>query len=366
MSRCHIGELSRDLHVVVPGALEQRTGGYIYDARIVRGLRALGWGVEVHNLGGTFPDADAVARTSMTSTLAGIPAGARVVIDGLAMGGLPEPVRAERARLRLLALVHHPLADETGLDEPRRARFAALERDALAGCTGVLVTSEFTARRLGAFGVDPDRVRAVQPGTDRARPAIGPGADAPPALLCVASLAPRKGQDVLVRALSRLQDLSWTCVCAGSLDRVPGYATMVRGLTRETGLEGRIRFPGECEPDRLDDLYHHASLFVLPSHYEGYGMALADALARGLPVVSTTGGAIPHTVPGDASVLVPPGDDAALTEALGRLLADGTGARRRGELAHAARRHAQGLPDWTQAAQAFADALLELTPDGDV
>ena len=355
-----------DLHVVVPGALEQRTGGYVYDARIVRGLYELGWQVEVHNLAGTFPDADAEARTSMTSTLAGIPSGARVVIDGLALGGLPEPVRAERARLGILALVHHPLADETGLDVPQRARFAALERDALAGCIGVLVTSEFTARRLEAFGVDPACVRAVRPGTDRVRPAIGPGGEAPPALLCVGAVTPRKGHGLLVRALAGLQDLPWTCVCAGSLDRAPGYATMVRGLTRETGLGGRIRFPGECEPDHLDDLYHHASLFVLPSHYEGYGMALADALARGLPVVSTTGGAIPQTVPGDVSVLVPPGDDTALGEALGRLLADGTGARRRAELARAALRHAQGLPDWTQAAQAFADALLELTPDGDV
>ena len=351
---------------MVPGSLEQRTGGYIYDARIVGGLRELGWRVVVHNLAGTFPDADAEARAHMTSTLAGIPAGARVVIDGLAMGGLPEPVQAARARLRILSLVHHPLADETGLDEPRRARFAARERDALAGCAGVLVTSEFTARRLGTFGVEPARVRAVRPGTDPVQPAIGPGPDAPPVLLCVASLTPRKGQDLLVHALSRVRDLPWTCVCAGSLDRAPDYAVMVRGLTRETGLGGRVRFPGECEPDRLDDLYHHASLFVLPSHYEGYGMALADALARGLPVVSTTGGAIPHTVPGDASLLVPPGDDEALAESLRSLLADEAGARRRAELAAAARRHALGLPDWTQAAQAFAEAMLELTPDGDV
>ena len=355
-----------DLHVVVPGALEQRTGGYIYDARIVGGLCELGWQVDVHNLVGTFPDADANARASLTSTLAGIPDDARVVIDGLAMGGLPEPVRAERARLRILSLVHHPLADETGLDERQRARFVTLERDALAACTGVLVTSEFTARRLGMFGVELACVRAVRPGTDRARRAIGPGADAAPALLCVASVTPRKGQDVLMHALSRLRDLRWTCVCAGSLDRVPGYARMVRGLTRETGLAGRVRFPGECEPALLDDLYDRASLFVLPSHYEGYGMALADALARGLPVVSTTAGAIPHTMPGDASVLVPPGDDAALGEALKSLLAGGSGAARRAELARAARRHAERLPGWTQAAQAFADALRELTPDGDV
>ena len=353
-----------NLHVVVPGSIEQRTGGYVYDARMVGGLRELGWRVVVHTLAGAFPDADALARASMTSTLGTIPDGARVVIDGLAMGGLPEPVRAERARLRILSLVHHPLADETGLDAPQRARSAARERDALAGCVGVLVTSEFTARRLEAFGVEPARVRAVRPGTDPAPPAIGPGLDASPTLLCVASLIPRKGQDVLVHALSGVRDLRWTCVCAGSLDRAPGYASLVRNFTREAGLAGRVRCPGECEPDHLDDLYHHASLFVLPSHYEGYGMALADALARGLPVVSTTGGAIPHTVPGDASVLVPPGNDAALAEALRSLLTPGTGTRRRAELAVAARRHAQGLPDWTQAAQAFAEATLELTPDG--
>jgi len=357
---------ARELHVVVPGSIEQRTGGYVYDARIVRGLRELGWRVVVHSLDGVFPEADQEAHAHMTSTLAALPAGARVVIDGLAMGGLPKPVWAERARLRILSLVHHPLADETGLDEPRRTRFGALERDALAGCAGVLVTSEFTAERLGAFGVEPARVRAVRPGTDPARPAIGPGGHAPPALLCVGSITPRKGQDLLVRALSGVRDLSWTCVCAGSLDRATGFAAMVQGLTREMGLERRVRFCGECEPDRLDDLYHQASLFVLPSHYEGYGMALTDALARGLPVVSTTGGAIPHTVPQAASVLVPPGDQAALAEALRSVLADGTGVSRRTELACAARRHARLLPDWTQAAQAFADAVLELTPDGHV
>ena len=157
-------------------------------ARMVRGLCELGWQVEVHNLVGAFPDADADARRSLTSTLAGIPAGARVVIDGLAMGGLPEPVWAEHARLRILALVHHPLADETGLDEGRRARFVTLERNALAGCAGVLVTSEFTACRLEAFGVEPTCVRAVRPGTDRARPARGrprrrPGRVCAPAVL---------------------------------------------------------------------------------------------------------------------------------------------------------------------------------------
>ena len=352
--------------MVVPGPLDQRTGGYVYDARIVAGLRELGWRVDVHNLIGTFPDPDAEARASMASALAGMPDGARVVIDGLAMGGLPESLRAERGRLRILSLVHHPLADETGLDASGRARFIALERDALAACVGVLVTSEFTARRLGALGVEPARVRAVRPGTDTARAAIGPGPLAPPALLCVGSVTPRKAQDLLLRALARLDALSWSCVCAGSLQRAPGYAKTVQALIHTAGFTDRVLLPGECDPDRLDDLYHHASLFVLPSHYEGYGMALADALARGLPVVSTTGGAIPQTVPADASVLVPPGDKTALANALRPLLSGDEGARRRAAMAAAARRHRPALPAWAQAAQAFAHATLELTPDGDV
>ncbi len=354
------------LHVVVPGPIDQQTGGYIYDRRMVDGLRARGWRVDVHSVAGAFPATDAAARERLAAALGGLPDGARVVIDGLALGGLPAPVRAERARLRILALVHHPLADETGLDASRRARLEALERDALAACDGVLVTSAFTARRLEAYGVVPARVRAVLPGTDPAPLAEGPEPGDPPLLLSVGSVTPRKGQRLLAAALVRLAALPWRCVCAGSLEREPGYAAEVAALAREAGLAGRFRFAGECGADELDRLYHRSSLFVLPSHYEGYGMAFAEALARGLPVVGTTGGAIPHTVPADAGVLVPPGDEAALADALRRLLVEPGGAARRGSLAAAARRHAGELPDWSESASRFAEAIVALTPDRDV
>ncbi len=354
------------LHVVVPGPLDQQTGGYIYDRRMVDGLRARGWQVDVHSVAGSFPAADVRTGARMSAALAGLPDGGRVLVDGLALGGLPAPVRAERARLRILALVHHPLADETGLDASLRTRFAALEREALAACAGVLVTSAFTARRLEAYGVAPARVRVAFPGTDPVLPAAGPARGDPPLLLSVGSVTPRKGQRVLAAALAGLAALPWRCVCAGSLEREPDYAAGVTELTREAGLADRLRFTGECDAAELDRLYHRASLFVLPSYYEGYGMALADALARGLPVVSTTGGAIPHTVPADAGVLVAPGDEAALAGALDRLLREPGGAARRRSLAAAARRHAARLPDWQDAAGRFAEAILALTPDGDV
>ena len=346
------------LHFVVPGRLEQKTGGYLYDARMVRGLRARGWTVELHELEGAFPVGDDRAIAALEDTLASIPDGARVVIDGLAMGGIPAPVSRHADRLRIVSLVHHPLADETGISEEERARYAASERAALTPCSGVIVTSGYTAGRLGSFGVDADRVRAVPPGTVPAEPATGPPDREPPRLLCVATLTPRKGHDVLVESLRRTRDLAWTCVCAGSDRWAPEHAARVRALVEELGLGARVTF-GEHDADGLDRLYRESSAFVLASHYEGYGMALAEALARGLPIVSTTGGAIPHTVPADAGLLVPPGDPEAFADALRALLApDGVV---RGRLAAAARRHATALPDWDAAVARFAEALLELT-----
>ena len=365
------------LHLVVPGPLDQQTGGYIYDARMTAGLRRRGWRVDVHSLEGTFPAADAAAEASLDGVLRGLDDGSRVLVDGLALGGLPDPVVAHRGRLRILALVHHPVSDETGLAAEVRARLASRERSVLAAVAGVIVTSPFTARRLGRFGVQARRVRVARPGTDPACLASGPGSGAPPQLLSVGSVVPRKGHDVLVRALARLRDLPWRCVCAGSVERAPDYARGVRVLAAEHGLGGRIRFPGECLRPALDRLFASSSLFVLASHYEGYGMVLTEALARGLPVVSTTGGAIPDTLPSEASLLAPPGDDRALAAAIGSLLdphdaADargkgegaGAGARRRAVLAAAARRHAAALPDWDAAVRTFEEQLLALAPEG--
>ncbi len=356
------------LHLAVPGPLEQQTGGYLYDARMAAGLRRRGWTVEVHNLEGAFPDADAAAEASLDGVLRALEDGSRVLVDGLALGGLPGPAAAHGGRLRILALVHHPLSDETGLPAAVRSSLAARERRALAAASGVIVTSGYTARGLERFAVPAARVRVARPGTDPAPPAAGPGPGEPPRLLSVASVVPRKGHDVLVAALARLRHLPWRCVCAGSLDRAPAHARRVRAAVDERGLAGRVRFAGECGRPALDRLYAGSSVFVLASHYEGYGMALAEALARGLPVVATAGGAIPDTVASDAALLTPPGDDRALAEALGSLLdpdgeAAGAGARRRAALAAAARRQAAALPDWEAAVRTFEEHLLSLAPE---
>ena len=349
--------MSADLHVLVPGSLSRRTGGTIYDARMTAALRNQGWRVTVHELDGTFPAVDSPAAAALGATLEALPDGAVTVIDGLALGDSPQLAEAQRGRLCLIALVHHPLADENGLDTATQRRFLEREARALAACEGVIVTSAFTARRVAELGVPPERVRVAEPGTDAAEPATGPGADAPPELLCVASLTPRKGQDVLVAALTRLVDLPWRATLAGTTDPDPTFARRVQQQVAAAGLAARIRFTGACDGATLANLYHHATMFVLPSHYEGYGMVLTEALARGLPVISTTGGAIPDTVPAAAARLVPPGDADALAKALEYWLHHPDA---RARAAAAASAHRTTLPGWPQAATRFAAAITEL------
>jgi glycosyltransferase involved in cell wall biosynthesis len=354
-----------ELHFVVPGSLDQRTGGYLYDARMVDGLRRRGWAIAVHSLGAGAPKDGGHPRPSLDETLRRLPDGARVVIDGLAMGRSPDVVRAHRARLTVLALVHLPSADEPGLEPSRRAHLLKLELEALAASAGVITTSSFTAARVRDRGIDPASIRTVPPGTDRAPLARGEPPGTPPRLLCVASVTPGKGQDVLVGALSRLADVPWTCLCAGSLTRSPAYAERVLARVRVAELGERIAFLGECGQDDIEALYLASSIFVLPSFHESYGMALTEAMARGLPIVTTEAGAIPDTVPAGAGVLVPPGDEVALADALRLLLVDApnephSARRRRAQLGTAARRHAAGLRDWERAVDEFAEAVSAL------
>ncbi|WP_342235835.1 glycosyltransferase family 4 protein [Inquilinus sp. OTU3971] len=338
---------------LLPGDPESRTGGYIYDKRIVEGLRGLGRRVTLHRLGDGFPFPSEAEMAEAAAVLQRLPDNALTVVDGLAFSVLPRQMAAEAGRLRLVALIHHPLAFEQGLSQAQRQSLESSERQALAAARRVIVTSPGTARDLFGYGVAAGRIGVVLPGTDPTPPAQGSGETAP-VLLCVATLTPRKGYLDLVAALQRLAALPWRLVCAGSLERDAEHARAVLAAVEDAGLSGRIRFVGEIDEPTLLQHYDRSDLFVLPSHHEGYGMALAEASARGLPIVSTTGGAIPDTVPPDAGILVPPGDVDALTEALRRLLTD-AGARLRLRVAGLAAR--ARLPGWPAQAAAFAHEL---------
>jgi glycosyltransferase involved in cell wall biosynthesis len=344
----------RALHLLVPGDPETVTGGYAYDRRVVAGLRRLGWQVTVHALDASFPLPTPAALEAAAGLLASLPDDALVMIDGLAYGAMPDVAAGAGQRLRLVALVHHPLAAETGLEPKRAAALRESERRALAAACRVVATSAATARALAGLGVALVQVSVVEPGTDPAPLATGSDGGAP-ALLCVATVTPRKGHLDLVEALGRIADRDWVLTCVGSLERSPRTAGALRGRVDALGLGQRVRLLGEVSEKVLARLYHRTDVFVLATRMEGYGMALAEALARGLPVVATRGGAVADTVPTAAGLLVPPGDIRTLSRALARVLDE---PELRLRLARGARAARVALPDWNASALRMA-AVLE-------
>jgi len=336
----------------VPGDIATPTGGYAYDRRIIAELGVVGWRAEVLGLGEGFPFPSAETRAMAGARLAALPRQHPIVVDGLAFGALPEAAAALRASHRLIALVHHPLALETGLSATDCAALRMSERSALACARHVIATSTTSARLLAAdYGIPSDRLSVVQPGTDRVAARVRENAGEV-VLLAVGAVIPRKGYDVLVAALARLARLRWRLVIAGDGGRSP---ETLRGLEAEIAafdLADRITLLGAVSSEQLASIYQRCDLFVLPSRFEGYGMVFAEAIAHGLPVVGTTAGAIPETVPDAAGVLVPPDDVEALAAALRRLIEDPAERERLAAAARAAR-----FPSWREQAVAFARLL---------
>jgi glycosyltransferase involved in cell wall biosynthesis len=309
---------ARSFHFLLPGSPQTPTGGFVYDRHMLCALRAAGRLAGAIVLPGTYPHLSEAARAAGAQAVEHLPDGASAIIDGLAFSPLLEAFAVAASRLSLYPLIHHPLADETGLPAAIRDRLYERERRALALARGVVVTSEHTALRLAAFGVPAGRIRVVRPGVDGLSPRMRSAATLgvrPVVLLCVASLARRKGQDVLLRALTRLRSFRWRLLLVGPA-RDPVFAGRLRRLARHLDIAERIVFAGAVSEARLARLYRLADLFVLPSYYEGYGIAVAEAAAHGLPVVASDAGAIPEAIASGRHRLVPPGDVPALADTL--------------------------------------------------
>jgi glycosyltransferase involved in cell wall biosynthesis len=342
-----------DVVFAVPGDLDIPTGGYAYDKRMVGELRGLGWRPAVLNLGEGFPRPSALTRAAANAQLHDVSKGRPVVIDGLAFGVLPEVAETLSVTHPLIALVHHPLALETGLTPRDAAALRESERRALSFTHGVVANSATTARVLAAdYGVPAERITVAPPGTDRA-PQIRRDHSGPIALLAVGSIVPRKGYDLLVEALAGMLDLPWHLTIVGEA-RDRAAADQLRAAIEHHRLTPRVSLVGAVQPSRLTGLYGESDLFVLPSRYEGFGMAYAEAIAHGLPVIGTTAGAIPETVSVEVGILVPPDDVAALAAALRRLIEN---AEDRAQLAAGARKAAESLPTWAESAKLFSDAI---------
>lgn len=334
---------------LVPAPLSATSGGYIYDRRLLAGLEGLGHAVRVVELAGRHPLPDEAAHRSAEGALDGVAPGEVAVIDSL---GMPSFAPLAERLTGAVGLIHHPTQLEAGQDA---AALGPMERAVYGKLARLVATSALTARGLPALGADPDRVGVVEPGTDPAARAQGSGGAAV-RLLAVGSLIPRKGHDVLLRALARLTDLEWTLRIAGP-EADPVHAAGLRALAEELGLAGRVTFLGALHGDALEAEYAAADVFCLATHHEGYGMAAAEAQARGLPLAICTGGAIAEVVGPGAAILAPPGDHNSLSRGLRRVIMDPT---LRAQMAEASWRVGEALPRWEDRAARFVAELAHV------
>jgi glycosyltransferase involved in cell wall biosynthesis len=342
------------LGFAVPGDLATPTGGYAYDRRMIAELKNLGWTVDVINLGDGFPWPDkqtlATAETRLMMSSTSCP----IMVDGLALGVMPEAARRMRAEHSLVALVHHPLALETGLSAQQIKILRDSERAALAAAKHVIVTSDATAQELTTnYDVAADKITVVRPGNDVVSAAAG-SVDGTVRVLSVGALVPRKGFDSLLAALATLTDLPWHLTIAGDASRDPQTAAQIKADIVRLKLEGRVSLPGAVSERQLADLYSISDLFALASRFEGYGMAYSEAIAYGLPVVATRAGAVGGTLPPDAAILVDTDDVAALARALRSLIAS---ADMRRQFSDAARVAGAMQPRWRDSAKIMASVL---------
>jgi glycosyltransferase involved in cell wall biosynthesis len=333
--------------VVLPNDIDDPgtpSGGNAYDRQVCDGLDAAGWTVREHPVYGRWPDPDAAARAGLARVLAALPDGAVVLIDGLVASAVPDLLRPQAGRLRLVVLVHMPLG-------------GAAEAQALAAARAVVTTSAWTRRQLLDRGLPADRVHVATPGVDPAPVAAGSAAGGD--LLCVAAVTPHKGHDLLAEALARVADLPWTCVCVGSLDRDPDFVERLRRQLDADGLAGRVRLAGPRTGADLGAAYAGADLLVLASRGETYGMVVTEALARGVPALATAADGLPEalgrapdgSLPG---LLVEPDNPAALAGALRRWLTEPDLRRR---LRGAARARRTTLTGWPTTAALVSTVL---------
>lgn len=320
------------------------SGGNVFDQRAREGLAQLGLAVQTVEVpaDAASPAADALAR---------VPEGGLVLVDGLVAVRSAEALEAAAEGLRIVVLAHMVVgafadADPGALEAERRA----------LGCARrVIVTSRWARDELTNRGlVDPDRIVVATPGSDDAPAAVGTSTGG--SLLCVGVVAPHKGQDTLVDALVQLgSSLPWTCTIVGSTAADPEFAARVTDRADSAGLSGRITWAGVLAAGDLDAVYSRADLLVAPSRTESYGMAVSDALRRGIPVVASRVGGIPEAVePGGAAVLVPPGRPDALGDALRRWIVDPA---ERARMIGEARRARSTRPRWSDTVRTLHTTL---------
>ena len=334
---------------VTVGDSGRKTGGYLYNARVVSGLRKSGFEVEEVVACGASPKEQRTAAPRLGSTFdpSGFDA---VVVDALARIVVFQHLDLWRTARPIMALVHELPGVASGEPGGERAYEEPLLR------ADHLVTVSGHGRHvLQGLGVSPERIHVVPPGFDGVPANHGSRVkgESPLRVLCVGQWIPRKAILTLVEAWTLSERRGAVLELIGETGVDPEYETRVRAAI-EAAPRGSIVVSGRVDDATLGNAYASADIFVLPSRYEGYGIVYAEALGYGLPIIACDVGPVPELVGRKAAVLIPVNDREALSTALDLLLGEPT---LRARMSEAASCRVSHLPRWQDTVTGFENAL---------
>lgn len=330
--------------MITVGNPDRRTGGYLYHKQVYAILAHMG--LPIHEMVVSGADDTAQHHAQFPADIATYDV---IMVDMLARIAVAPYVATWRTHTTIIAMVHE-------LPSLAGGEAAPPERTLLAAAHLCIAVSEAGAAQLVARGVASTRIVMAKPGCDRlGAPALQRRIPNPP-VICVAQWIPRKGIDALLRAWAHVGATQVPLHFYGETDADAAYAATCGQLLVALQRAGfAVTVQGSVSDDQLRDAYATARLFVLPSRFEGYGMAFAEAIWAGVPVV---GYAIPSAqrIVADAGTLVTSDDEAALAQALAPYCADATRAPHLSSALYSAR---AALPRWQDTAFAWLVALQQ-------
>ena len=239
----------------------------------------------------------------------------------------------------------------------------SIEKTMLSSADLIIANSRHTKEAAEKMGLPADAIAVVYPGLDTGlvRETTPRHSDTM-RLLFVGNWDPRKGLDTLVDALSLLENPGIVLDIVGEDSFHPRYAKRVRRSVAASGMENSIRFHGRVGRESITRFYSQADVFVLPSSYEPFGIVFAEAMSFGLPIVAADAGGIPELVEHeDNGLLVPPNDATALAAAIDRLSSNADLRERLGKRSYEKSRR---LNTWDDCFTTILDHLNRLVGEG--
>jgi glycosyltransferase involved in cell wall biosynthesis len=352
---------------IIYGNLEPRSGGFLYDFRLVETLRAHGDEVEIHSQP-WLPYPMRLLQNEDTGFLERLIAGN---YDLILQDELNHPslfVMNDRIKQQssvpIISIVHHLRVSENA-SQLIKPLLKYIEKRYLKSIDQFIFNSHTTRGEvIKLIGRDSPHIVAY-PGKDL----LGNGLNAqeirdrcqkmqPIRLLFVGNLIPRKGLYLAIQALGKLKDLSWTFDIVGDPNINPGHTYQLKNLVKNLGLGDRVFFHGRMETGRLFERIRGSQILLSPAQYEGFGITFVEGMGCGLPVITLKSGAAPEViVDRETGILVSQNDVDDLTQGIRQLIED---AELLEKMSLAARRRFDHFPTWIESMNSIRFHLQEV------